>query len=129
MYNELNVLIIDDDDIERTSLKRALSSTDFNYHIVEESEPQKALQQLSYQSFDVVLLDYLMPSVNGIELMLKLKKAPFVCDTAFIMVSNYADDELILEAINAGAQDVVLKEDVTPSQLKRSILQAKSAMS
>ncbi|REL28664.1 EAL domain-containing protein [Thalassotalea euphylliae] len=125
MYNELNVLIIDDDDIERTSLKRALSSTDFIYNIVEESEPQKALQQLTYQSFDVVLLDYLMPSVNGIELMLKLKKAPFVCDTAFIMVSNYADDELILDAINAGAQDVVLKEDVTPSQLKRSILQAK----
>ncbi|REL37159.1 two-component system response regulator [Thalassotalea euphylliae] len=125
MYNQLNVLIVDDDDIERASLKRALSNADFNYNIVEESEPNKALQQLTYQNFDVVLLDYLMPAVNGIELMLKLKKSPFVCETAFIMVSNYADDELILDAINAGAQDFVLKEDITPSQLKRSILQAK----
>ena len=125
MYKQLNVLIVDDDDIERESLKRALSSADFNYNIVEESKPKKALKQLTEQNFDVVLLDYLMPAVNGIELMLRLKKSPFVCETAFIMVSNYADDELILEAINAGAQDFVLKEDITPSQLKRSILQAK----
>ena len=125
MKTDLSVLIVDDDEVERMALSRALTSSDTCYEITEVDCVQEALEKLEKNVFNVLLLDYRLPGPNGIEFLFKIKNTPTIHDTAIVMVSNYSDDELIIEAINAGAHDFLLKEDVTPSQLKRSILQSR----
>lgn len=125
MESRLSILIVDDDAVERMSLIRALTTTNCEYEITEVECVEDAQHQLESNAFDVLLLDYRLPGPDGIEFLFRIKNAPKIHKTAIVMVSNYSDDELIVNAINAGAHDYLLKEDVSPSQLKRSILQAR----
>jgi DNA-binding response OmpR family regulator len=62
---------------------------------------------LQKEEYDIIVLDYALPDMNGIELMKKIK--PLGLRTPIIMVSAYDDPDLSFEAIRAGACDYVVK--------------------
>jgi two-component system response regulator AtoC len=68
----MNILIVDDEADYQNYLKKMLSPAGYGVESV--SRPFTALDILCRQYFDVVITDYTMPQMNGIELMLKIKK-------------------------------------------------------
>jgi diguanylate cyclase (GGDEF)-like protein len=120
----MNILIVDDDIVDREHIKRILSKTEQRCHFVEAESVDEGLSVFRSQHFDVILLDYSMPQRDGIELLLELKNEPNGNSVAIIMLSNSEEESLALECVKAGAQDFLLKIEVTASRLNRAILQA-----
>tara|TARA_R110000744_G_scaffold304543_3_gene413053 strand:- start:8183 stop:9871 length:1689 start_codon:yes stop_codon:yes gene_type:complete len=122
----LNILIVDDDIVDRESIKRTLNQSTTRCHFVETESVDEGLAAFAEQKFDVILLDYRMPQRDGIELLLELRNTSLDNSVAIIMLSNSEESELALECVRAGAQDFLLKSEVTTSRLQRAILQAQA---
>lgn len=122
----MNILIVDDDIVDRESIKRILNQSTTQWDFVETESVDEGLAAFAKQKFDVILLDYRMPQRDGIELLLELRNAPLEYSVAIIMLSNSEETELALKCVRAGAQDFLLKSEVTSSRLQRAILQSKA---
>ncbi|MBA6287462.1 GGDEF domain-containing response regulator [Colwellia sp. MB3u-4] len=122
----MNILIVDDDVVDREHLVRTLNKANSYCHIVETESVDEGLAAFKAEKFDVVLLDYRMPKRDGIELLLELRSALVNQSVAIIMLSNSEESDLALECIKNGAQDFLLKSEVTSSRLQRAILQSQT---
>ncbi|MBA6224920.1 EAL domain-containing protein [Colwellia sp. MB02u-18] len=122
----MNILIVDDDVVDREHLIRTLNKANSDCHIVETESVDEGLAAFKAEKFDVVLLDYRMPKRDGIELLLELRSALVDQSVAIIMLSNSEESDLALECIKNGAQDFLLKSEVTSSRLQRAILQSQT---
>ncbi|MDK2595531.1 GGDEF domain-containing response regulator [Pseudoalteromonas obscura] len=119
------LLVVDDDAIDRKTVIKTLSGEQQHYDIVEASSLIEAYQLIQEIQVDVILLDFNMPLVNGVEAIIELRGNCYLKHTAIVMTCNIYDQQLALDCINAGAQDFLLKQEITGSQLARSILQAR----
>lgn len=121
----MDILLVDDDYIDRTKIKRALRKNGDVAKLVEVCSAYEGLHEVESEHFDVLLLDYRMPQVDGIEMVIELRGRPNLGETAIVMMSNSDDENLALSCLQAGAQDFIIKNEITAAKLKRSIIQAK----
>lgn len=91
------VMIVDDEEIVLKSIKNYLL-LETEYNILAYSNPVEALADLDNHKIDLVISDYLMPQMNGIEFLLKVKEK-FPTATRIILTA-YADKENAIKAIN-----------------------------
>jgi len=101
----IRVLVVDDEEPLRRLLKKELSRKGFSVEVAQDGS--QALDLLKNSSYDVILLDIMMPEVNGIEVMKKLKEdssAP-----AIIVLTGKATVETAVEAMKNGAYDYLTK--------------------
>lgn len=104
----IKVFIADDHDLIRKGLKSIINLED-NLSIVGEAENgEKTLQMLKSCEADVLLLDFNMPLVNGIEVLKKIKQQGDTIKIIMLTVEN--DKRTIQEAIDIGAEGYVLKD-------------------
>jgi len=101
------VLVVDDMEANRSVLSRHLEM--HNYAVLSVDSGKAALELLSHSRPDIVLLDYMMPNMNGIEVLHQLRGNPSTADLAVIMVTARAESEATVEALAAGADDYVTK--------------------
>lgn len=118
----MDVLVVDDDEVDFLHIKRMLLKTEDNHQISHVTSVNDGLTALKTSTFDVILLDYNLPQRNGIELLLELKGAPALNKTAVIVISTSEEDSLALECLKAGAQDFLVKTDISPFRLRRAIM-------
>lgn len=91
------IVIVDDERIITDTLKMLLS-LEFSDEIHAFNSPVEALEFIQHNGADVVLSDFLMPQMNGIEFLTQVKKiVPYTC---MIMLTGYADKENAIKAIN-----------------------------
>lgn len=91
------IVIVDDEKIITDTLKMLLS-LEFSDEIHTFNSPVEALEFIQHNGADVVLSDFLMPQMNGIEFLTQVKKiVPYTC---MIMLTGYADKENAIKAIN-----------------------------
>ncbi len=91
------IVIVDDEEMVLTSL-RSFLLLESDYQVETFSSPQKALASLKDSPCDLVISDYLMPGMNGIEFLLEVKNLhPFATR---ILLTGYADKENAIKAIN-----------------------------
>ena len=121
----MNILIVDDDMVDRKLIKRALSTTTHFHNIVEVASVTEGLDASLVSHFDIILLDCNMPEVDGIEMLIEMRAKPNLGNTAIIMISSSDDSPLALNCIEAGAQDFLPKSDISIRDLNKSILYAK----
>ena len=106
MLSKLQAISIDDDElnlliIEKLAANIGLRTTNF-------SNPLTAIEHIKQNTADIVFVDYLMPEMNGIELIRIIRE--FHPDIPIVMVTSISDDEkLKLEAIEAGATEFLTK--------------------
>ncbi|GAJ73339.1 sensory box/GGDEF domain protein [Vibrio sp. JCM 18904] len=118
----MKVLIIDDDTIDRLAIKKTLRSTDLPISIIEEAQTaHEGLDKALKQSFDVILLDYQLPPSTGMEVLIALKSNSDF-STSIVMLSHSNDEELALKCIEMGAQDFVMKNEISSIRLRRAII-------
>lgn len=122
----MRILIVDDDLVDREHIKRTLNKTDVACEFVEAESVEEGLSAFRAQYFDVILLDYRMPKRDGIELLLEMRSGTFERSFAVIMLSNSEETKVSLECLRAGAQDFLLKSEVSVVRLYRAILQAQT---
>ncbi|WP_409424776.1 MULTISPECIES: EAL domain-containing protein [unclassified Pseudoalteromonas] len=120
----MKILIIDDDLFDRMAIRRSLMMLSNKYEIVETSTAEDAITLLTDSHFDVAMLDFNMPKMDGIELISELKSVNGRSATTIIMLSNSNSEQLLIDCINAGAHDFLLKSEVTESTVNRALIQA-----
>ncbi len=122
----MKILIVDDDYVDREFLKKNLKRAINDCEVIEAQNVDDALEEYKKQKFDVVLLDYRMPQKDGIELVKELRANAPESSVAIIMLSNSEQEELALACVKAGAQDFLLKSDLSAARLHRAVVQAKN---
>jgi adenylate cyclase len=102
-----SVLVTDDDPINREVLRRLL--THEGHCVVEASDGHEALRLLGERSFDVVLLDILMPGLNGFEVLSRLQEEGRLRRTSVIVISALDEVHSLVRCLEAGADDYLTK--------------------
>ncbi|MFD2204625.1 putative bifunctional diguanylate cyclase/phosphodiesterase [Kiloniella antarctica] len=120
----LNLLLIDDDNIDRENSIRALDRSGHLMNITEASSAEEGLQYHENKPFDIILLDYKLPTMTGLDFLQSLNESERA-NIAIVMLSNIEDEDLAIKCIEAGAQDFIVKNEVTAPRLLRAILHAK----
>ncbi len=120
----MNLLFIDDDDVERETVKRILKQSKHSIQVVEANAAEQGLELARENHFDLILLDYQLPTMNGLEVLRLLLQSP-LNSIAVVMLSHTEDDELALKCIHAGAQDFITKSEVTVPRLLRALTHSK----
>ena len=101
----INILVVDDEEPFRRLLKKELGRKGYSVEVA--SDGREALRLLRDRSFDVVLLDVVMPGVDGISLMKMLKEDPGA--PSIIVLTGKATVETAVEAMKNGAYDYLTK--------------------
>ncbi|MGS2721258.1 putative bifunctional diguanylate cyclase/phosphodiesterase [Paraglaciecola aestuariivivens] len=122
----MNILIVDDDEIDTALVKNALASAlNAEHHIEVADSVKKGIELIDSKAFDVILLDYHLPEVNGIEMIIDIRSRPHLGNTAIIVISAAQNHEIELECIEAGAQDFISKTEVSHLRLHKAIIHSK----
>lgn len=107
MDNKGTVLIVDDVEINRLILKEIFEDS---YNIIEASGGAEALSIInSSRNISAVLLDLLMPDVNGIDVLKAMNKNGKIKDIPVFLITAADDQDILLEAFGLGATDVIMK--------------------
>jgi len=110
------ILVVDDDPINRKLIVKILSKKGFE--AVEAGNGVEAFSLLEKESFDIILLDIVMPVMDGIEFLKEIKLKPEYINLPIIILTT--DDTKKVEALNLGANDVIIKP-ISPVTLLETI--------
>jgi NarL family two-component system response regulator LiaR len=119
----IRVLIVDDHAVVREGLRTFLELQDGIDVVGEADDGVQALEQAAALSPDVILMDLVMPRLDGVAAMRKLRqRAP---RSRVIVLTSFLDDDRLMPALQAGAAGYLLK-DVEPAELARAVRTAGS---
>jgi diguanylate cyclase (GGDEF)-like protein/PAS domain S-box-containing protein len=111
------LLVVDDHETSRTLLCRRLARSGFTTFSADGGE--QALEQIGKHGFDVVLLDIMMPDIDGITVLKIIRESYTAADLPVIMVTANNHSEDIVEALECGANDYLTKPLDFPVVLAR----------
>ncbi len=113
-----NILIIEDDDFFRELLRKKLSS---EFTILEAVDGEKGVKAIKEKKPDLVLLDLLLPNVDGFGVLSQTKADSTVAAIPIIILSNLGQQEDIERAIKLGAKDFLIKSQFDIDQVIEKI--------
>ena len=122
------VLVTDDSLVARTACSNQLKEA--GYEVLFAQNGREAVETMSKEVVDLVLMDVVMPEMNGVEATRKIKELDSAKDTPIIMVTSMGDMQTLQSAFEAGAVDYVTKP-IEPIELMariRSALRLKAEM-
>ena len=91
------ILLVDDEEMVITSI-RAFLTLETDYEILAHTEPEEALKRLDEGPLDVIVTDYLMPRITGLQLLAEAKKKQ--PEAARVLLTGHADKQSAIQAIN-----------------------------
>ena len=103
MKDKRHVLIIDDQSTGRTILETIIMQISDNIEVVTFAEPISALTWLDSHDADLIVTDYLMPGMNGIELIKSVRTKPHCENVPIMMITVVSEKEVRYEALEVGA--------------------------
>lgn len=109
--NDKVVLIVEDERSLRKAATMALEEA--GYKVIEASNGVEGLKQAEEKKPNLVLLDHLMPEMDGLTMLEKLRATDWGKQMPVIVMTNMQDVNLINRSLVAGANDTVLKADMT----------------
>jgi CheY-like chemotaxis protein len=101
------LLVVDDDEAQRIILNRLLTAK--NYDLLFARDGLEALRVLKDKRPDLILMDIMMPNLDGMEATRRLKAIPEFADTPVIMITGKSEGDVVIDCRKAGAVDFVVK--------------------
>jgi len=114
-----SVLVVDDEKVVCNSCQKILSKEGYKVDVA--LSAQEALKKFRSSGFDVVIADWKMPEIDGIEIARKIKKEN--PGTVVIMITGYPSVESSIKALRSGVSDYVPKP-FTPEELSDAVVRA-----
>jgi PAS domain S-box-containing protein len=119
------ILIIDDSPEDRELYRRyLLQDGDYSYKILEASLGELGLELWQQNQPDTILLDYRLPDCDGLEFLAEMSKQTQQQCLPVIMVTGEGNEQVAVQVMKAGAQDYLVKEQITPEGLQLAVNRA-----
>ena len=117
----MKILLIDDSATMRKIQRNVLTQMGYQ-DIVEAEDGEHAIHQMKANNFaiDLILCDWNMPKMNGIDFVRKIQSVPNLKKIPIIMVTTEAEKDKVVEALTSGAKGYVVKP-FTPEILQKKI--------
>jgi DNA-binding response OmpR family regulator len=113
----LMVLMVEDFPVMQKFYKDALEKAGHQLDIA--GDGQQALEKVRQNTYDVILLDMLLPNMNGIEFLEQYQDRP--SSTRIIILSDFSEPSRIERAKELGVSDYLIKSDYPPSELVKKL--------
>ena len=121
--SDYNILVIDDDDIDRENIRRLLGkSKKYSFHIFEAGNITDGLNLCFNGSIDCILLDYIFPEGTGLEFINELKTKFSKNLPAIVILTGQGDEELVVKFLRVGALDYLKKGCLNTEHLEKTIV-------
>ena len=120
--NRHRIVLVIDDCLEDREIYRKYLEQDnkYSYTILSAETGQEGLE-LSQQNLDAILLDFMLPDFNGLELLTELKAKPHLKHLPIILLTDRGDETIAVKAIKGGAQDYLVKGKITFESLRLAV--------
>lgn len=115
----LKILVVDDDDVDRMAVRRALAASGLQATVTEAEDAAGALAKLAKEHYDCTLLDYRMPGSDGLDVVRAAREQGIL--VPFVMLTGFGDEQTAVELMKAGAADYIPKSSLTPERLALSL--------
>ncbi len=105
--NPVSVLVVDDEETNRMLCRACLQRA--GYLVRQAVDGHSAVASVKEDPPDVIIMDVMMPNMDGLECTRKLKADPDTCDIPIIMISALGDSKDVLAGLEAGADEYMAK--------------------
>ncbi len=106
-YSGYNVLAVDDIPLNILLVQKMLKR--FNFKLRTASGGQQALDMVAQEKPDLILLDLMMPGIDGFEVIRRLRANPETADIQIVILSALNSQEDVVKGFNVGANDFIMK--------------------
>ncbi len=113
------ILIIEDDRFLRELISRKLS--DDGFETVEAVDGEEGIKKVKEEKPDLILLDLILPSIDGFEVLSRIKKDESIKSIPVIILSNLGQKEEVEKGLKLGAVDYLIKAHFTPGEIVSKI--------
>ena len=113
------VLIIEDDPFIADVYVLKLESEGYDVETAEDGI--LGLEKLKKKKYDIILLDILMPNMNGFKVLEQIKMNPEVSKTPVVILTNLSQKKDIQKGLDLGATDYIIKTKFTPTEVVKTI--------
>lgn len=116
------ILIVEDDKFLRELISQKLLREE--YEIVEAVDGEEGVKIAESEKPDLILLDLILPGIDGFEVLAKIKDIPSIENTPVIILSNLGQREDIERGLKIGAVDYLIKAHHTPPEIIEKVKKA-----
>lgn len=119
MAEEKTVLFIEDDPDQRKMYSYAFKRAGIRF--IEAPSGEEGIVVAEREKPDVILLDLLMNGIGGVETLNRIKSSSFISKVPIIVFTNYTKEDVLKEAEEIGAAEIIIKTDIVPHELVERI--------
>ncbi len=120
-YSQYNVLAVDDIPLNLLLVQKMLSR--FNFKLRTATNGQLALDAVAQEKPDLILLDLMMPGIDGFEVIRRLREDPETADIQIVILSALNSNEDVVKGFNVGANDFIMKPIIMEKLLSCVVMQ------
>lgn len=91
------------------------------YDVLNVNDGLQAQSKAKDYNPDIILLDIMLPGMNGLNVLTELKSDPQTADIPVIMLTNYGSEDNVKKALESGATDYIMKYKILPSELSEKV--------
>lgn len=117
--SDIKVMVVDDQTSMRAMIRRTLQDLGFR-DVRDKAAASEALEEIRANRVHLVISDYNMPDMDGLQFLQEVRKDPVIGKTVFIMLTASAEKEIVQKAAAMGVNNYVVKP-FTPVALKEKI--------
>ena len=115
----MKILLVDDDAFLRDMY--ATKFAELGDEVQVASDGTSALSKIESDTYDVIIMDMVMPGMSGVDLLVELKKREETKNSVCIILSNQGEESDIQAARNAGADGYIIKAESIPSEVVATV--------
>ena len=120
-YSKYSVLAVDDIPLNLLLVQKMLAR--FNFRLKTAANGQQALDSVAAEKPDPILLDLMMPGIDGFEVIRRLRADPATADIQIVILSALNSQEDVVKGFNVGANDFIMKPIIMEKLLSCVITQ------
>ncbi len=114
-----NILFIEDDEFLRGLIGKKLASEGFN--MISAIDGEEGIKKAKEEKPDLILLDLILPNVDGFEVLARIKEDPAASSIPVIILSNLSQKNDIDKGMKLGAADYIIKSQFTPEEITEKV--------
>lgn len=112
------ILVVEDDTFLRELYQEMLSGSGYDVQVAVDGE--EALTQINKETFDLVLLDIMMPKKDGLQVLKGIDESKKKA-TSIVMLTNLGQDQVIKDALALGAVGYLIKSSMAPDEVENKV--------